>query len=60
INSYILPLLGAALTTILAIGGQVLSGFIIDIIQHGMPPHLVMQITGVILILLAIGIRYRP
>ena len=60
INSYILPLLGAALTTILAIGGQVLSGFIIDIIQHGMPSHLVMQITGVILILLAIGVRYRP
>lgn len=59
INSYILPLLGATLTTILAICGQVLSGFIIDIIQHGMPSHLLMQITGVILILLAIAVRYR-
>ena len=58
INSYILPLLGATLTTILAICG-VLSGFIIDIIQHGMPSHLLMQITGVILILLAIAVRYR-
>lgn len=59
INSYILPLLGATLTTILAICGQVLSGFIIDIIQHGMPSHLLMQITGVLLILLAIAVRYR-
>lgn len=59
INSYILPLLGATLTTILAICGQVLSGFIIDIIQHGIPSHLLMQITGVILILLAIAVRYR-
>lgn len=54
-----IPLLGATLTTILAICGQVLSGFIIDILQHGMPSHPVVQITGVILILLAIAVRYR-
>ncbi|HCR4017362.1 TPA: DMT family transporter [Morganella morganii] len=56
---FYLPPFPATLTTILAICGQVLSGFIIDIIQHGMPSHLLMQITGVILILLAIAVRYR-
>ncbi|MTC56582.1 MULTISPECIES: DMT family transporter [Providencia] len=58
INSYVLPLLGATLTTILAIGGQVLSSFVIDIIQHGLPEHFYLQSLGVILILAAIGIRH--
>lgn len=59
INSYILPMLGATLTTILAICGQILSGFIIDILQHGLPEHFLLQLTGILLILIAIGVRYR-
>lgn len=58
INSYILPLLGATLTTILAICGQILSGFIIDILQHGIPEHFFLQLTGILFILVAIGVRY--
>ncbi|OBU05187.1 DMT family transporter [Morganella psychrotolerans] len=58
INSYILPLLGATLTTIPAICGQILSGFIIDILQHGIPEHFFLQLTGILFILVAIGVRY--
>lgn len=56
---FYLPQFPVTLTTILAICGQVLSGFITDIIQNGMPSHLPMQIIGVILLLPAIGVRYR-
>lgn len=60
INSYVLPLLGATLTTIFAISGQVLSGVIIDAAQHGLPEHWVLQLLGVIFILGAISVRYTP
>jgi len=58
INSYVLPLLGATLTTILAISGQVISSVVTDIIQHGLPNNIYLQILGIILILGAIGLRY--
>nr|WP_314266031.1 DMT family transporter [uncultured Moellerella sp.] len=58
VNSYILPLLGATLTTILAISGQVLSGIITDIIQHGLPEHFYIQLIGVAFILSAIGVHH--
>lgn len=58
INSYVLPLLGATLTTIFAISGQVLSSVIIDAVQHGLPKHWVLQLLGVIFILGAISVRY--
>nr|WP_305071463.1 DMT family transporter [Providencia sp. wls1943] len=60
INSYVLPLLGATLTTIFAISGQVLSSVIIDDVQHGLPEHWVLQLLGVIFIIGAIAVRYTP
>lgn len=60
INSYVLPLLGATLTTIFAISGQVLSSVIIDAVQHGLPEHWVLQLLGVIFIIGAIAVRYTP
>ncbi|MFV8075493.1 DMT family transporter, partial [Enterobacter cloacae complex sp.6730661] len=49
INSYILPLLGATLTTIFAISGQVLSSVVIDIVQHGLPEQISVQLLGCLL-----------
>lgn len=60
INSYILPLLGATLTTIFAISGQVLSSVVIDIVQHGLPEQISVQLLGIIFIFTAIGVRYAP
>lgn len=60
INSYILPLLGATLTTIFAISGQVLSSVVIDIVQHGLPEQISVQLLGIIFIFAAIGVRYAP
>ncbi|MBG3039135.1 DMT family transporter [Proteus mirabilis] len=58
INSYVLPQLGATLTTIFAISGQVLSSVVTDIIQHGLPQNIYLQLLGIILILAAISLRY--
>lgn len=58
INSYVLPRLGVTLTTILAISGQVLSGVVTDIIRHGLPQNIYLQLSGIILILAAISLRY--
>lgn len=58
INSYVLPLLGATFTTILAISGQVISSVMTDIIQHGLPKNIYLQLLGISLILVAISLRY--
>ncbi|UVO07717.1 DMT family transporter [Pectobacterium polonicum] len=58
INSYVLPLLGVTFTTVLAISGQVISSVVTDIIQHGLPKNIHLQLLGITLILVAIGLRY--
>jgi len=58
INSYVLPLLGATVTTILAISGQVISSVVTDIIQNGLPENIYLQLLGITLILVAISLRY--
>ncbi len=58
INSYVLPLLGVMLTSILAICGQMVSSLLIDIINGVESNHLLLQIVGIILIIIGVLIKF--
>ncbi|ENG7680407.1 DMT family transporter [Providencia stuartii] len=58
INSYVLPKLGVTLTTLFAIIGQVVSSFILDIINGQAGNHLLLQSIGLLLIILGVYYQY--
>ncbi|HGN1704936.1 TPA: DMT family transporter [Providencia rettgeri] len=49
INSYVLPILGGMLTSILAICGQMISSLVIDIINGIQRQNLYLQLIGVLI-----------
>ncbi len=59
INSYVLPLLGVMLTSVLAICGQMISSLLIDIINEVQTTHLLLQLVGVGLIIGGVLINFR-
>lgn len=58
INSYVLPLLGVMLTSVLAICGQMISSLVIDIFGGVESNNLLLQIIGVILIISGVLIKF--
>lgn len=58
INSYVLPLLGVMLTSVLAICGQMISSLVIDILNGVESNHLFLQIVGVLLIISGVLIKF--
>lgn len=58
INSYVLPLLGVMLTSVLAICGQMISSLIIDICCGVESNNLLLQIIGILLIIGGVLIKF--
>ncbi|MBQ0215148.1 DMT family transporter [Proteus vulgaris] len=58
INSYVLPLLGVMLTSVLAICGQMISSLIIDIGSGVESNNLLLQIIGILLIIGGVLIKF--
>lgn len=58
INSYVLPLLGVMLTSVLAICGQMISSLVIDIFSGVGSNNLLLQIIGVLLIIGGVLIKF--
>lgn len=58
INSYVLPLLGVILTSVLAICGQMISSLVIDILGGIESNNLLFQIIGVLLIIGGVLIKF--
>ncbi|UDN37923.1 DMT family transporter [Proteus sp. NMG38-2] len=58
INSYVLPLLGVMLTSVLAICGQMISSLIIDICNGVESNNLLLQIIGILLIIGGVLIKF--
>ncbi|MEQ5393919.1 DMT family transporter [Proteus sp. fly-1013] len=58
INSYVLPLLGVMLTSVLAICGQMISSLVIDILGGIESNNLLFQIIGVLLIIGGVLIKF--
>lgn len=58
INSYVLPKLGVTLTTLLAICGQVVSGFVLDVINGHVGSNLTLQLIGLLLIIAGVFYQY--
>ncbi|WP_193015390.1 MULTISPECIES: DMT family transporter [Gammaproteobacteria] len=58
INSYVLPLLGVMLTSVLAICGQMISSLVIDILSGVESNNLLLQIIGVLLIIGGVLIKF--
>lgn len=58
INSYVLPLLGVMLTSVLAIFGQMISSLVIDILGGIESNNLLFQIIGVLLIIGGVLIKF--
>lgn len=58
INSYVLPLLGVMLTSVLAIFGQMISSLVIDIFGGVESNNLLLQIIGVLLIISGVLIKF--
>ncbi|WP_109408248.1 MULTISPECIES: DMT family transporter [Proteus] len=58
INSYVLPLLGVMLTSVLAICGQMISSLIIDICSGVESNNLLLQIIGILLIIGGVLIKF--
>ncbi|QIG06181.1 DMT family transporter [Proteus sp. ZN5] len=58
INSYVLPLLGVMLTSVLAICGQMISSLVIDILGGVESNNLLLQIIGVLLIIGGVLIKF--
>lgn len=58
INSYVLPKLGVTLTTLLAISGQVVSGFVLDVNSGHIGSSLTLQLIGLLLIIVGIFYQY--
>lgn len=58
INSYVLPKLGVTLTTLLAISGQVVSGFVLDVINGHVGSSLTLQLVGLLLIIAGVFYQY--
>ncbi|HEK2896526.1 DMT family transporter [Proteus terrae] len=58
INSYVLPLLGVMLTSVLAICGQMISSLVIDIFGGVESNNLLLQIIGVLLIIGGVLIKF--
>lgn len=58
INSYVLPLLGVMLTSVLAISGQMISSLVIDIFSGVGSNNLLLQIIGVLLIIGGVLIKF--
>ncbi|HEK0785999.1 DMT family transporter [Enterobacteriaceae bacterium TYF_5] len=58
INSYVLPLLGVMLTSVLAICGQMISSLVIDIFGGVESNNLLLQIIGVLLIISGVLIKF--
>lgn len=56
LNSYVLPRLGASLTALLVIGGQLLTGVGLDALSRGVNA---VQLLGVICILVAVWLTKR-
>ncbi|UXI03111.1 DMT family transporter [Photobacterium sp. TY1-4] len=56
LNSYVLPRLGASLTALLVIGGQLLTGVALDAMSRGVNA---IQLLGVLLILAAVWLTKR-
>ena len=58
INSYVLPLLGVMLTSVLAICGQMISSLIIDKCSGVESNNLLLQIIGILLIIGGVLIKF--
>lgn len=58
INSYVLPLLGVMLTSVLAVCGQMISSLVIDIFGGVESNNLLLQIIGVLLIISGVLIKF--
>lgn len=58
INSYVLPLLGVMLTSVLAICGQMISSLVIDIFGGVESNNLLLKIIGVLLIISGVLIKF--
>lgn len=58
INSYVLPLLGVMLTSVLAICGQMISSLVIDIFSGVGSNNLLLQIIGILLIIGGVLIKF--
>ena len=58
INSYVLPLLGVMLTSVLAICGQMISSLVIDIFSGIESNNLLLQIIGILLIIGGVLIKF--
>ncbi|MBI6527943.1 DMT family transporter [Proteus vulgaris] len=58
INSYVLPLMGVMLTSVLAICGQMISSLIIDIFSGVESNSLLLQIIGILLIIGGVLIKF--
>ncbi len=58
INSYVLPLLGVMLTSVLAICGQMFSSLVIDIFSGVGSNNLLLQIIGILLIIGGVLIKF--
>lgn len=58
INSYVLPKLGVTLTTLLAISGQVVSSFVLDIFNGHTGSYLTLQLFGLMLIITGVLYQY--
>lgn len=58
INSYVLPLLGVMLTSVLAVCGQMISSLVIDIFGGVESNNLLLQIIGVLLIIGGVLIKF--
>ncbi|MGO2304284.1 MAG: DMT family transporter [Providencia sp.] len=58
INSYVLPLLGVMLTSVLAICGQMISSLLIDIFNSAQNHNLLLQLVGVCLIVAGVLINF--
>jgi len=58
INSYVLPLLGVMLTSVLAICGQMISSLLIDIYNGIQSNNVLLQLLGVVLIIGGVLINF--
>ncbi|EJD6585336.1 DMT family transporter [Providencia rettgeri] len=58
INSYVLPLLGVMLTSILAICGQMISSLVIDLVNGAHSQNVYLQLIGVVLIIGGVSIHF--
>ncbi|EMK3755152.1 DMT family transporter [Providencia rettgeri] len=58
INSYVLPLLGVMLTSILAICGQMISSLVIDLVNGAHSQNVYLQLIGIVLIIGGVSIHF--